>query len=1024
MLKSHEKFHSINGKRLILVVDDEEVNQELLGFILQNDYEVLNAYNGTQALEIIRENEDRLSLILLDLLMPEMSGMELLAILKDDEQLKNIPVIVMTSDQKSEVECLNMGAMDFISKPYPQPSVILARIVRSIELNEDRQIINTTERDPLTGLYNREYFYRYAEQYDTYHKDTEMDAIVIDINHFHLINERYGKIFGDELLRRISIKLREILSACNGIVCRREADTFLIHCPHRGSYDDFLKEVTEDLHEDDTVDVSSRIRLRMGVYSKVDKSIDIERRFDRAKLAADTVRNNYTKKYAVYDSELHNNELYAEQLAEDFSTALKQRQFKVYYQPKFDIRSDAPFLSSAEALVRWEHPEFGLVSPGVFIPIFEENGLIRQLDNYVWREAARQVAAWKEEYGFYVPVSVNVSRIDIFDEHFVENIVDIVERAGISPEVFYLEITESAYTDDSEHIVSTVNRLRSIGFSIEMDDFGTGYSSLGMISNLPIDALKLDMTFVRNAFRETNNLRMIEIIMSIAEHLNVPVIAEGVETQAQMFALKSLGCDIVQGYYFSKPLPADEFNHFIKEHAGNRKLRTPDDIKLTRFEELEKNLDMAQIESQNVTYARIAQSLAADYFCIYYVDLETDEFYEFNSDDKYSALNIEKAGTDFFNLSRINAQRLIYKEDLGGFLEIFKKENVLLGIQKNGAFTLTYRLMLNGEPNYVRMKASSMDDNDIRHIVIGINNVQNEMNNRKDILTYSNIAQALAADYFSIYYVNSETDRFKEFSSHASYSNFELETEGDNFFELSRKNSLRVIHPEDQKRFLQQFTKNNILQSLDKNGTFTLIYRLLFSGVPMYVNMKASRMTDGKHLVFGINNIDAQMKRQQELELSREKAIRDPLTGVKSSLVFSEREIEMNNLIHSDSISAFSIVVCDINNMYDINGLYGRNIGDRYIKDASTIICNVFKHSPVFRVGGDEFVVILQGRDYSNRRYLMQVLEAENLAHKNTGGVVIASGMADYKHGTDLSFSNVLDRAEAAMRDAKDDMKK
>jgi len=1024
MLKSHERFHSVNGKRLILVVDDEDVNQELLGFILQNDYEVLNAYNGNQALEIIRENQERLSLVLLDLLMPEMNGIELLRILKADELLKKIPVVVMTSDQQSEVECLNMGAMDFISKPYPQPSVILARIVRSIELSEDRQIINTTERDLLTGLYNREYFYRYAEQYDTYHKSKEMDAIVIDINHFHLINERYGKNFGDELLRSISIRLRKILSESGGMVCRREADTFLIYCPHRSSYDDLLKDLISGLQED-SVDASSRIRFRMGVYSKVDKTIDIERRFDRAKIAADTVRNNYAKKYAVYDNELHKNELYAEQLAEDFVTAIKERQFEVYYQPKFDIRGDSPVLSSAEALVRWIHPEFGMISPGVFIPIFEENGLIRQLDNYVWEEAAKQVALWKEQYGFYIPVSVNVSRIDIFDDNFVDTIMDIVSRAGITPEVFYLEITESAYTDDSEHIVATVNDLRAKGFSIEMDDFGTGYSSLGMISHLPIDALKLDMTFVRNAFREGKNLRMIEIIMSIAEHLNVPVIAEGVETQAQMFALKSLGCDIVQGYYFSKPLPASEFDCFIKDHVGKRRLSVPQDVKLTRFEELEKTIDIAEMESQNVTYSRIAQSLAADYFCIYYIDLETDEFYEFSSDSKYSSLDIEKAGTDFFNLSRRNADRVVFKEDLGGFLEAFKKENVLLNIQKNGAFTLTYRLMFDGEPNYVRMKASSMDDKDIRHIVIGVNNVQSEMIRKKDSITYANIAQALAADYFSIYYVDTETDKFIEFSSHEAYSSLDIETEGDDFFELSRKNTLRVMHPEDQKRFLQLFTKKNLMQSLDKNGTFTLTYRLLFDGIPSYVNMKARRMNPGdRHVVIGVNNIDAQMKRQQELEISRERAIRDPLTGVKSSLAFTERETELNNLIHSDSIFGFSIVVCDINNMNDINGLYGRNIGDRYIKDASTLICNVFKHSPVFRVGGDEFIAILQGSDYSNRRYLMQILEAENIAHRDAGGVVIAFGIADYKHGKDLNLSSVLDRAEDAMRGHKEDLKK
>ena len=194
----HEKFYSGNGKRLVLVADDEWINREILGNILKDDYEVLFAADGAEALTLIRENKDMLSLVLLDLLMPNMNGLELLKQLKQEEQkIQRIPVIVLTSDQKSEVESLTLGAVDFIPKPYPQAGVILARVLRTIELSEDRQIIGSTERDPLTNLYNREYFYRYAEQYDQHHKDVEMDAMVIDIYHFHIINDRFGSAFGD-----------------------------------------------------------------------------------------------------------------------------------------------------------------------------------------------------------------------------------------------------------------------------------------------------------------------------------------------------------------------------------------------------------------------------------------------------------------------------------------------------------------------------------------------------------------------------------------------------------------------------------------------------------------------------------------------------------------------------------------------------------------------------------------------------------------------------------------------------------
>ena len=569
MLKSHEKFHSANGKRLVLVVDDELVNRELLGLILQNDYEVLYAESGEEALGIIRENEKTLSLILLDLLMPGMHGLELLHILQGDAELQWIPVVVMTSEKSAEVESLRVGAADFIAKPYDLPEVILARMQRIIELNEDRRIIQSTERDVLTGLYNREYFYRYAEQYDVHHGDQVMDAIVINVNRFHTLNERYGKTYGDGVLRRIGEKVREMVRDSGGIVCWREADTFLVYCPHREDYQAILAWATVGLRGEQPVAAgNSQVRLRMGVYSGCDKTIDIERRFDRAKMAADTVRNNYTRSVAYYDAELHRKEMFAERLLEDVDAAIEEGQFQVYYQPKFNIRGERPRLAGAEALIRWQHPEYGMVSPGIFIPLLEDNGLIQRLDEFVWRTAARQIRAWRDALGVTVPVSVNVSRIDMYDPHLVETIRAIVTDNGLEPRDYLLEITESAYTEDSEQIINTAKALRSLGFRVEMDDFGTGYSSLNMLSSLPIDALKLDMKFIRNAQADRRDVRMLELMVDIARYLGVPVIAEGVETEEQLHMLRELGCDMVQGYYFSRPVPAEEFIRFIQEEIS------------------------------------------------------------------------------------------------------------------------------------------------------------------------------------------------------------------------------------------------------------------------------------------------------------------------------------------------------------------------------------------------------------------------------------------------------------------------
>ena len=552
-----------NGKRQLLVADDEFINREILENVLNDEYDVLKAEDGEMAYEMIKQNRNTLSLILLDLMMPKLSGLELLVRLNEDPELKGIPVIVLTSDQDSEVESLKKGAFDFIPKPYPQPDVIKARVSRSIELAEDRQIISSTERDELTGLYTIEYFYRYGNQFDKFYPLADMDALCFDINHFHVLNERFGIAKGDEILKCIAHRLEAAFTDSGAFVCRKSADTFLVYCHHRDSYTDILDKVSAIIEE-----FEAAVKVRLGVYSCCDKKLDIHARFDRAKIAADKIRNNYSVFISTFDEALIDAELYAEQLVEEFPKALADKQFQVYFQPKYNIRGDKPVLSSAEALVRWSHPTLGMISPGKFIPLFEEDGLIAQLDEFVWRRSAEIIADWKKRLGISVPVSVNLSRAEMYDPGLIDTMEKITGDNGITPKDLYLEITESAYVSDSDQIVERVKTLRDHGFFIEMDDFGSGYSSLNMISELPIDALKLDMMFIRSAFDKHNDTRMISIVIDIADYLGVPVIAEGVETEEQYLALKKLGCTIIQGYYFSKPVPAGEFEKFLLEKKG------------------------------------------------------------------------------------------------------------------------------------------------------------------------------------------------------------------------------------------------------------------------------------------------------------------------------------------------------------------------------------------------------------------------------------------------------------------------
>ncbi len=551
-------------KRRVLVVDDEMINREILGNMLHNDYEVVYAGNGRQAVDILKSDPASFSLILLDLLMPVMSGAGVLEICRSDLELSDIPIIVMTQEEDAEVASIRAGADDFIKKPYNMPEVILARCERIIDLYEKKNLIDSAQADPLTGLYSSEFFFEYIRRFEQFN-DAPMDAIVMDIEHFHLINEIYGRGEGDRILKKVANLIKTELKNSFGIACRSSADTFYIYHSCTEDYSAFAGRLIKEMG---SVSLSpARIRIRIGINKDVDKDDTCEQWFDHARLACNGLRRDYTRQVAYYDSALHDRQLYHARLIRDIDSSIENHDFVVFYQPKYGISGDRPVLRSAEALIRWKHPTLGMISPGDFIPLFESNGLVQKLDHYVWEEAAAQVARWRDRYDFTLPVSVNVSRIDIYDPDLEDRLLSLLEKNSLTCSDLLLEITESAYSDNASRLIEVVNHLREKGFMIEMDDFGSGYSSLNMLTTIPIDVLKMDMQFVRYMLKDEKSLKLCELVMDISRFLDVPVVAEGVEEQAQYDMLKSMGCQIIQGYYFSRPLPAGEFDALIEKEV-------------------------------------------------------------------------------------------------------------------------------------------------------------------------------------------------------------------------------------------------------------------------------------------------------------------------------------------------------------------------------------------------------------------------------------------------------------------------
>ena len=543
-----------NIKRRVLVVEDEFINQQILGHIVSSQYDVLYASNGKEALDVLNKNE-RISCILLDLNMPVMNGYEFLNEIKKTNYSR-IPIIVLTAEKDAEIESLKLGAQDFIVKPYDMPEIILARINRSIMLYEESTMIEKTARDSLSKLFTLKYFFEYIEEFNAV-EDSSMDAIIIDIARFHLINEIYSHRVGDKLLVVLANSIKSLFEEDDGILSRNDGDIFYLYISHLDDYEKFRNEILNNIHIPELNDFD--LEIHMGVYPNVNKDFDIRDVFDKALTACRLSKKQLNQYIQIYDEQIQEKELFEEKLIHEFDNALKEKQFKIYLQPKMDITNNEPKLVGAEALVRWISPKYGFINPGVFIPLFENNGLIYRLDEYIWNEVGLTIYQWKKQYQIDFPISVNVSRIDILYPEFRNNINKVITDNHIEYSDLHLEITESAYAKNVKDIHDIVSDLHEQNFKIEIDDFGTGYSSLSLITSIPFDVLKIDMSFIRNMFKASCDLKCIELIINIAKSIGVKTVAEGVEDIEQVNKLKELGCDIVQGYYFSKPIPTIEF---------------------------------------------------------------------------------------------------------------------------------------------------------------------------------------------------------------------------------------------------------------------------------------------------------------------------------------------------------------------------------------------------------------------------------------------------------------------------------
>lgn len=539
-------------KRKVLIVEDNEINRGILKVTLEDDYDVLEAVNGEEGLNILSQYYKDISLILLDVVMPVCDGFEFLSRQKSDSLLASIPVIVTTGNnsQEDELKCLSLGAVDFITKPY-NALIVKSRIDSVIKLRESSMTLAAIEKDELTGLYTRQAFYHHARTFTHFMTEEKFNVVILDVSDFKLINGTYGTKKGNEVLVYLSNAFRYYVK--NGLLTRYEGDQLLGLFHSKVKMD--VERINRNINKIAEEAPIPNIRIKVGIYEDVDTNLSIPVICDRALMAEKSISKDFKTNVAFYTDEMNQKQLVQRQMENDFKSAIANREFKVYYQPKYDVNTEN--IVGAEALVRWQKPDGTLISPGAFIPLFESDGLVVHLDEYVFENVCQFQKERMENKLPMVPISVNLSRVSILFNDVVEHYVDIVNQKQIPFECVPIELTESA-TLYSEKILEITDHLVNAGFTLHMDDFGSGYSSLTSLNELNFSTVKLDKSLI-DYIDQARGKKIVQQVIDLGHGLDMKVVAEGVESKEQRDCLKEMHCDMIQGFYYSKPLKQEDF---------------------------------------------------------------------------------------------------------------------------------------------------------------------------------------------------------------------------------------------------------------------------------------------------------------------------------------------------------------------------------------------------------------------------------------------------------------------------------
>ena len=468
----------------------------------------------------------------------------------------HIPIIVQTQgdDEEFVTKLVALGVDDII--PNSHNRILLKNKILRLVANTKLQTPDLT-----AGFLSSEDFFHTGQALIDKSDPARLKVINLNINGFKFFNERYGIVQGNQILGELSAICQMVITDCVGFGTRITGDEFAFVLEiDDAAFVRFKKSLIDAIDS-----LKAPLTLRMGVYSLPQSNIQIRTGYDRAKIASDLALNNEIINIVHYHDDMRKNQMFVQEITSSFKKGLALSQFEIYYQPKFNLHDYS--IIGAEALIRWNHPDYGFLAPDKFIPILEQNNLIKELDYFVFDQVCNLSNKWLATHDNIIPISVNLSRLDIYDGNTLTYLEALMKKYGLAHDCLHLEITES-YGIDDDLLIERVHELKKSGFVIEMDDFGSGYSSLNVLDELPVDVLKMDLRFILN---KTRNNRVVDYVVDLANKLNLQLIVEGVESLEQIEALQEIGCIYGQGYLFAPPLKQSDFWEMLENNKiGNQ----------------------------------------------------------------------------------------------------------------------------------------------------------------------------------------------------------------------------------------------------------------------------------------------------------------------------------------------------------------------------------------------------------------------------------------------------------------------